>query len=84
MSFKSIRQLKEFVFRYSDLDGSSRGIREFIRQNVVDFAKNNPETIVSTQIKRAKHPFVRALYGIKIILFACFLSFYAIDKIMTF
>ena len=44
MSLRGIRQLKELVIRYSDYDGSSKGIREWIRNEIIDFANNNPTT----------------------------------------
>ena len=62
MSLRGVRQLKELVVRYSDLDGSSRGVREWIRTNLVTLAKANPELSIKTELKRAVHPFLRGLY----------------------
>ena len=81
------------------MDGSSRGIRKFMRENIVgakafhphlilffssspsslhctinlrndimtmtltDFAKDNPQAHISTELRGAKHPFVRATYA---------------------
>ena len=30
MSLRGVRQLKELLIRYSDIDGSSRGIRDWV------------------------------------------------------
>jgi hypothetical protein len=62
MSKRNIKQLKEFLVRYSDLDGSSRGAREYLRESIVVFANQNPQAKVSTEIKRSRHPFLRATY----------------------
>jgi hypothetical protein len=35
MSLRGVRQLKELLIRYSDYDGSSKGIRDWIRLNAV-------------------------------------------------
>ncbi len=35
MSVRGVKQLTGFVFRYSDRDGSSRGMRKYLRENIV-------------------------------------------------
>lgn len=62
MAYKGVRQLKELVIRYSDIDGSSRGIREWIQRDVVKFARENPAITIRTEKKRNHHPFVRGHY----------------------
>jgi len=62
MSLRGVRQLKELVVRYSDLDGSSRGVRDWIRTSLVDLAKTNPELSIKTELKRAVHPYLRGIY----------------------
>lgn len=62
MSLKGIRQLKELLIRYSDLDGSSRGVREWIRKDLVVLATKNPDLSIKTELKRAVHPFLRGTY----------------------
>eukprot|EP01032_Pedospumella_encystans_P023044 gene23044-26098_t len=62
MSLRGVRQLKELVIRYSDYDGSSKGIREWMRTNLVNFAQTNPELAVTTELKRCVHPYVRGNY----------------------
>jgi len=62
MSLRGVRQLKELVVRYSDLDGSSKGVREWMRTNIVDLATANPDLTIKTELKRAVHPFLRGIY----------------------
>ena len=62
MSLRGVRQLKELVVRYSDLDGSSRGVREWMRTKIVEMATTNPELTIKTELKRAVHPFLRGIY----------------------
>ena len=62
MSLKGVRQLKELVIRYSDYDGSSKGIREWMRGNLVQFAQTNPDLLVKTVLLRNNHPYVRGNY----------------------
>lgn len=63
MSLRGVRQLKELVIRYSDLDGSSRGVRSWMQQNLVKFAAANPTMIISTDKKRSKHPCITGRYA---------------------
>ena len=63
MSLKGVRQMKELVIRYSDYDGSSKGIREWMRTNLVKFAETNPELMIKTELKRCVHPFLRGNYA---------------------
>jgi large subunit ribosomal protein L43 len=62
MSLRGVRQLKELVIRYSDYDGSSKGIREWMNKNLLNFAKANPALQIKTELKRNKHPILRGLY----------------------
>ena len=62
MSLRGVRQCKKLLIRYSDLDGSSRGVREWMKSHLVDFAALNPAMSVQTELKRAVHPFVRGYY----------------------
>lgn len=62
MSLRGVRQLKELVIRYSDYDGSSRGIRDWMRDSLIPFAQKNPDVAVKTELKRAVHPIVRGIY----------------------
>jgi hypothetical protein len=62
MSVKGVRQLKELLIRYSDYDGSSKGIREWMRLNLIKFAEQNPDLTITTEKKRCVHPFLRGIY----------------------
>ena len=62
MSFRGVRQLKELVIRYSDYDGSSKGVREWIRTDLVKVATENKDTIIKTELRRNAHPFLRGYY----------------------
>jgi large subunit ribosomal protein L43 len=62
MSVKGIRQLKNLKIRYSDLDGSSKGVREWIRETLIPFAEKNPDLQIRTELKRARHPFLSGEY----------------------
>ena len=62
MSLHGVRQLKELVVRYSDLDGSSKGVRDWMRTNLVAMATSNPELEIKTELKRAVHPYLRGMY----------------------
>lgn len=63
MSLRGVRQLKELLIRYSDYDGSSSGMREWISSGaLVKLAQENPATTFRTELKRNKHPFLRGIY----------------------
>ena len=62
MSLRGVRQLKELLIRYSDYDGSSKGVREWMRSSLVPFASSNPELTVKAELKRCKHPIIRGTY----------------------
>ena len=62
MSLKGIKQLKELKVLYSDLDGSSKGIREWMRSSLLSLATNNPELLITTEKKRSVHPYLRGIY----------------------
>ena len=62
MSLRGVRQLKSLTVQYSDIDGSSRGVREWMRTNLVTFAESNPDAIIKTEKVRNCHPLLRAFY----------------------
>lgn len=45
--------------RYCATGGSSRGVREFVEQSLIPFAKRNPQIEIRTEIKSG-HP---CIYG---------------------
>src|SRR5690348_935021 len=62
MSLRGVRQLKELIIRYSDYDGSSKGVREWMSTSLLDFAARNPQLNIKTLLKRNKHPYVEGHY----------------------
>ena len=48
MSRNGVKQLKDVVIRYSDYDGSSRGIRAWMQQDLIQFARSNPDVTITT------------------------------------
>jgi large subunit ribosomal protein L43 len=62
MAVRGVPQLKQLLIRYSDLDGSSKGIREWMKNNLIEFAKLNPHITIRTELKRCRHPFLRGSY----------------------
>ncbi len=62
MSLRGVRQLKELIIRYSDRDGSSRGVRAWMQKNLVQFAEANPSMSITTDKRRNKHPCITGLY----------------------
>eukprot|EP00180_Rhodochaete_pulchella_P004396 Plantae.Rhodophyta-Rhodochaete_pulchella.ctg8277.p2 GENE.Plantae.Rhodophyta-Rhodochaete_pulchella.ctg8277~~Plantae.Rhodophyta-Rhodochaete_pulchella.ctg8277.p2 ORF type:complete len:175 (+),score=21.26 Plantae.Rhodophyta-Rhodochaete_pulchella.ctg8277:80-604(+) len=54
-------ELKEVLLRYSLNAGSSRGVRDFVNEGLVLFARDNPQLVVRTQL-RESHPFVDGRY----------------------
>ncbi|RYH26240.1 hypothetical protein EON65_14830 [archaeon] len=62
MSLKGVRQCKELLIRYSDRDGSSRGVLSWMNKELVKLAAANPTLQITTEIKRNHHPIVRGNY----------------------
>ena len=65
MSLRGVRQLKELIIRYSDYDGSSRGVKEWMKLNLITFANNNPDIKIKAILKRNKHPYLQGIYDNK-------------------
>ena len=63
MSLKGVRQLKELIIRYSDFDGSSKGVRNWMRDGLIPFAEKNPLVEIKTEKKRNVHPYVQGKYA---------------------
>jgi large subunit ribosomal protein L43 len=62
MSKNGVLQLQRILVRYCDLGGSSRGVRGFVQSELVDFARSVPHAQVVTEIRRNRHPILRADY----------------------
>lgn len=59
---KGVRQCKELFIRWSDYDGSSKGIREWMKSDLIKLANENSSMIIRTEKKRSTHPFLRGIY----------------------
>ncbi|XP_026725548.1 39S ribosomal protein L43, mitochondrial [Trichoplusia ni] len=55
-------QLQRIVFKFCKSSGGSRGMRDFIEQDLVDFAKVNPGVVVYLKPRRHRSPVVVAEY----------------------
>jgi large subunit ribosomal protein L43 len=62
MSRHGVWELRELLIRYSPDGGSSRGIRDFVEQDLVRFARSNPQIKITTSFRHS-HPFVLGQYG---------------------
>ncbi|TFJ88450.1 hypothetical protein NSK_000024 [Nannochloropsis salina CCMP1776] len=62
MSVRGVPQLRSLLLRYSDRDGSSRAMREYIGSRLVAFAQAHGHVKITTQLKRNVHPVVQADY----------------------
>lgn len=55
-------QLKRVHIRYCDWGGSSQGMRDFIGKELVNFARAVPYCEIVTEVRRNRHPIIRADY----------------------
>ncbi|RNA22668.1 DNA polymerase alpha subunit B [Brachionus plicatilis] len=55
-------QLQRVTFKFCKENPGSRGIREFVENGLVDFAKQNPGVVVYLQPKRHRRPKISAEY----------------------
>lgn len=57
-----ISQLQRITLKFCKSHGSSKGIREFIENNLVDFAKENPSVVLYVKPRRHRSPVLVAEY----------------------
>ncbi|CAH1175656.1 unnamed protein product [Phaedon cochleariae] len=57
-----VGQLQRVVLKFCKSSGSSRGMREFIEADLVDFAKNNPGIVVYLKPRRHRTAIIKAEY----------------------
>ncbi|RZF42537.1 hypothetical protein LSTR_LSTR004456 [Laodelphax striatellus] len=57
-----VPQLKRMTIKFCKSSGDSKGTREFIESKLVDFAKENPGTVVYVKPRRHRAPCVQAEY----------------------
>jgi large subunit ribosomal protein L43 len=62
MARRGVFELNELVLKYSVDGGSSRGVREFVEHNLVEFARKNPHITIRTIFNNG-HPFIVGRYG---------------------
>uniref|UniRef100_A0A7S2RB73 Large ribosomal subunit protein mL43 n=1 Tax=Mucochytrium quahogii TaxID=96639 RepID=A0A7S2RB73_9STRA len=62
MCSRGVWQLEKLTIRYCQNGGSSKGIRKFIRHDVIKFAEENPQVSVQTVLKPNRHPIIVAEY----------------------
>ncbi len=61
MALRGVWQLRELAIRYSLEGGSSRGVRAFVEDGLVEFAKKNPQIAITTKLEPG-HPNVHGKY----------------------
>ncbi|KAL4714737.1 hypothetical protein ACJJTC_002596 [Scirpophaga incertulas] len=57
-----VPQLQRIVFKFCKTHGASRGMRDFIEQDLLDFAKQNPNIVVYMKPRRHRSPVIVAEY----------------------
>eukprot|EP00816_Leptocylindrus_hargravesii_P013225 CAMPEP_0196810840 /NCGR_PEP_ID=MMETSP1362-20130617/14588_1 /TAXON_ID=163516 /ORGANISM="Leptocylindrus danicus, Strain CCMP1856" /LENGTH=136 /DNA_ID=CAMNT_0042186001 /DNA_START=21 /DNA_END=431 /DNA_ORIENTATION=+ len=63
MATRGIKQLQTLRVVYCEHGGSSRYIRDFIRNGpIVKFAEQNPSVQVDVQLRPGKHPYIKGEY----------------------
>ncbi|XP_028030779.1 39S ribosomal protein L43, mitochondrial [Bombyx mandarina] len=55
-------QLQRIVFKFCKSNGASRGMRDFIEQDLVDFSKDNPGVVVYLKPRRHRGPVIVGEY----------------------
>ncbi|XP_023221726.1 39S ribosomal protein L43, mitochondrial-like [Centruroides sculpturatus] len=55
-------QLKRVTLKFCKSHGGSKGVREFIETELIDFARQNPGTVVYLQPRRHRGPVISAEY----------------------
>ncbi|XP_045483206.1 39S ribosomal protein L43, mitochondrial [Harmonia axyridis] len=55
-------QLQRVVLKFCKNHGGSRGMREFIEEDLLDFAKENPGVVVYLKPRRHRGPVIKAEY----------------------
>ncbi|KAF9172319.1 39S ribosomal protein L43, mitochondrial [Entomortierella chlamydospora] len=57
-----IPQCRRLVFHYCERSGSSRGMIEYVKKDLIQFAKEHPHVEVIVTPRPSKHPVIRGLY----------------------
>ncbi|KAL1936145.1 hypothetical protein VTP01DRAFT_279 [Rhizomucor pusillus] len=57
-----VLQCKKLVFNYCERWGSNKGMIEYIKKDLIDFAKKNPQIEILVQPRPHHHPVIRGYY----------------------
>ncbi|KAI4499333.1 hypothetical protein M0802_005593 [Mischocyttarus mexicanus] len=57
-----VRQLQRVTLKFCKNHGSSKGMREFLEQDLIDFSNENPGTVVYVKPRRHRSPVIVAEY----------------------
>lgn len=57
-----VKQLQRITIKFCKSHGCSRGVREFIEHDLVNFAKDNPGVVVYAKPRRHRTPVLSAEY----------------------
>lgn len=63
-----VGQLQRITMKFCKSNGSSKGMRDFVENGLLDFAKGNPGTAVYVKPRRHRTPVIVAEYRKKSIL----------------
>mmetsp|Transcript_49683 Transcript_49683/g.129524 ORF Transcript_49683/g.129524 Transcript_49683/m.129524 type:complete len:127 (+) Transcript_49683:83-463(+) len=59
---KGVWQCRSLLIRFCKSGGSSQGVRQFLEQNLVNFAEANPQVQIAVSPRPNRHPLVRGWY----------------------
>ncbi|KAL1920741.1 mitochondrial 54S ribosomal protein mL43 [Calcarisporiella thermophila] len=57
-----VLQCRKMVFHYCERSGSSRGMIDYLKQNLIQFARENPQIEIMVHPRPSHHPVIRGLY----------------------
>ncbi|SAM09671.1 hypothetical protein [Absidia glauca] len=57
-----VLQCRKLVFNYCELWGSNKGMVNYIKKDLAQFARENPQIEIVVQQRKAHHPIVRGEY----------------------
>lgn len=64
MSNRGFLQLQKIKLAFCDWGGSSKGVRSFFSEDeFYNFVNDNPTISFDFNIRRGRHPFIRAIYA---------------------
>ncbi|CAO3589219.1 unnamed protein product [Absidia cylindrospora] len=57
-----VLQCRKLVFNYCELWGSNKGMVNYIKKDLAQFARENPQIEIVVQQRKAHHPIIRGQY----------------------